>query len=170
LLTLRFFAVALLGVLLGGCCANDVCRQDDPLADAVQLRLSHFTASDLDTLILLRYPKKFTPTTRPENVTLTRTGTQASDSVIVLNNSTPFARAGNANLGAYSYRVQYLAHPNGGGKPVTTTALAIDSLRVQGSYFKTSGCCTNYRNTNKIAYIQGKPVDLTQSPFLEVRK
>ncbi|MBJ6109771.1 hypothetical protein JAO73_12155 [Hymenobacter sp. BT523] len=165
-------ALGLLGAaLLAGCCANDVCEADDPLADAVQLRFAkNFSVADLDTVIVLRYPKKFTNTPRPETVTLVRTPAQARDSVLLLNNDAPFSRVGNTNLGAYRYVVQYLAHPNGVNKPVTTTALVIDSIRVQGNYYKTSGCCTNYRNTGKTAYVQGRAYDLTLFPYLEVPK
>ncbi|MBF9223620.1 hypothetical protein [Hymenobacter ruricola] len=169
LLSLRFSAL-LLALGLGGCCANDVCESDDPLADAVKLRFSpNFTVSDLDTIIIQRYPKRFTATTRPENVILLRNSAQARDSIL-LNNNAPFARVGNTNLGAYRYVVQYLAHPNNSIRPVTTNVLVIDSIRVQGSYYNSSACCTNYRNTGKTAFIQGKTFDLTQLPSLEIPK
>ncbi|MDO7852219.1 hypothetical protein [Hymenobacter convexus] len=168
---LRFSAFALLGsALWGGCCANDVCQADDPLADAIELHLSRFSAADLDTVILLRYPKDYTSSTRPENVTLARSGLQVSDSIIVLNNSTPFSRVGNANLGAYRYVVQYLTHPNGINKGVPTEVLALEDLHVQGEYVKTSGCCTSYRNITKTAVVRGKTVDLRANPILRVTK
>ncbi|UOQ96349.1 hypothetical protein MUN81_13935 [Hymenobacter sp. 5317J-9] len=164
--TLPLLSVA----LLAGCCANDVCQADDPLADAVRLSFAPaYAAADLDTIIVLRYPKKFTNSTRPETATLVRTAVQARDAVL-LNNDAPFSRVGNTNLGAYRYVVQYLAHPNGEKRPTTTTAFTIDSIEVKGSYYKSSGCCTNYRNTSKTAFVQGRTYDLTQLPSLEVPK
>ncbi|MBF9140687.1 hypothetical protein [Hymenobacter properus] len=166
----RFSAFALLGAALGGCCANDVCDPDDPLADAVKLRFSpRFAQNDLDTLTVLRYPKVFTANTRPESVTFVRTAAPLRGDSILINNSTPFARTGNTTLGNYRYVVQYLAHPNGVPKGVLTTAFVIDSLRIQGNY-EATGCCTQYTNTTKTVYYTSggvaQVVDLKQQPFL----
>jgi hypothetical protein len=168
---LRFSALALLGpALWGGCCANNVCEPDDPLADAVKLRFSsRFALSDLDTLTVLRYPKVVTSSTRPETVTLVRAQVPLRGDSILINNSTPFARTGNTNLGNYRYEVQYLAHPNNVRKGVPTTALVIENILLQGS-FEANGCCTNYANTAKTVYYDSsgvtKAINLKQKPFL----
>ncbi|MFD2720305.1 hypothetical protein ACFST9_16385 [Hymenobacter monticola] len=168
---LRSSAFVLLGpVLWGGCCANNVCEPDDPLADAVKLRFSpRFAPDDLDTLIVLRYPKKVTTTTRPETVTLVRIRVPLRGDSILINNNTPFTRTGNTTLGNYRYDVQYLAHPNGVRKGVPTTAFVIDSVRIQGS-FEGDGCCTQYTNTTKTVYYDSsgvkKTLDLKEKPFL----
>jgi len=168
---LRFSAFALLGpALWGGCCANDVCEPDDPLADAVKLRFpARFALNDLDTLTILRYPRAFTANTRPETVTLVRTAVPARGDSIIINNSTPFARTGNTTLGNYRYVVQYLTHPGNVNKGVPTIAFIIDSLRIQGNYDAT-GCCTKYTNTTKMLYYTSggvkQAVDLKTLPYL----
>lgn len=170
LLSFRTSAFLLLAALLGGCCANNVCDPDDPLADALELRFSRaFSAADLDTVIILRYPKDFTRATRPEMLTLVRTAARARDSIL-LNNNTPFARVGTTTLGKYRYVVQYLGHPTA-GKPVATTALVIDSIGIRGD-FKGNGCCTNYANARKIVYAKDSVLDLTgqRKPILKITK
>ena len=169
--SLRLSALALLSTALwGGCCANNVCDADDPLADAVKLRFApRFAVNDLDTLTILRYPKDTTGIVRPETVTLVRGAVPANGDEIIINNNTPFARVGNANLGNYRYVVQYLAHPGGGTKGVLTTAFVIDYVRIQGR-LEADGCCTRYFNTAKTVYFgptgNKQTADLTKQPFL----
>jgi hypothetical protein len=178
LLPLRLSAFALLGAALwSGCCANDQCAPDDPLADAVILRFAAgpngFAVNDLDTLTVLRYPKTFTATTRPETVTLVRGAVPARGDSILINNNTPFSRTGNTTLGNYRYVVQYLTHPGGVTKPVAATAIILDSIRIQGRYNAT-GCCTNYTNTAKTVYYSKggltQAVDLKSQPYLVIPK
>ena len=170
---LRFSALALLGAALGaGCCANDVCEPDDPLADAVKLRFSpRFAQNDLDTLIVLRRPKVATTNARPETVTLVRTTVPVRGDSILINNNTPFPRIGNATLGNYRYEVQYLAHPNNVNKGVPTTVLVVDDIVVRGNY-EATGCCTRYTNTTKTLFYDSsgvrKSIDLKQRPFLTI--
>lgn len=161
----------LLAALLGGCCANNVCAPDNPLADALELRFSRaFAAADLDTVIILRYPKDFTATTRPETVTLVRTVAQARDSIL-LNNNVPFTRVGTTSLGAYRYVVQYFSHPSGSSKGVLTTAFTINRISIRGD-LKGNGCCTNYTNVEKIVYAKDSVFNFTgqRKPVLKITK
>lgn len=163
--------------MLSGCCANNVCNCQDAQADAIKLRFSTdptpgsrgFALADLDTIIIQRYPKKFTATTRPETVTLLRTAAQIRDS-IVLNNNTPFAQTGTSKLNQYRYVVQYLAQV-ANRKSVPTTVLTIDSVFVRGS-LDGSGCCTCYTNTEKTVFLNGNPQgrDIRATPVLVITK
>jgi hypothetical protein len=163
--------------LLSGCCANNVCDCQDAQADAIQLRFSTNTAlggrafapADLDTIIIQRFPKRFTANTKPEVVTLLRNSAQLRDS-IVLNNTTPFAQTGNTKLNQYRYVVQYLTQTPG-SKPVPTTALVLDSVLLRGS-FDGSGCCTCYTNTEKTVYLNGNRTgqDIKANPILTITK
>ena len=163
------------GVLLSGCCANNVCDCQDAQADAIQLRFSRaagstgFAPADLDTIIIQRYPKKFTATTKPEVVTLLRTAAQLRDSII-LNNTSPFAQTGSAKLSQYRYVVQYPTQTPG-NKPVATTALVIDSVLLRGS-FDGTGCCTCYTNTEKKVYLNGRPTgeEIKENPVVVITK
>lgn len=144
-------------VLLGSCCANNVCNCDDANADAVALKFATsgvtpgsraFTAADLDTLVLVRVPLPFSASSKAETVRLFRTAAQANDDLL-LNNSTPFTQVGTARLSRYRYEVQYLAHPTRAGTP--TTVLVIDSVQLRGA-FAGDGCCTCYTNTRKTVF------------------
>lgn len=175
---LHSFRFSILGLVLialfNGCCANNVCNCNDAQEDAIQLRFSMdasstgFAATELDTIIIQRFPKKFTTTTVPESVTLLRAGKQVRDSV-VLANAAPFAQSGSARLSQYRYVVQYFKDvPN--RKSVLTTALVIDSVLLKGSY-DGSGCCTCYHNTAKSVYLNSKPAqDIKESSVLTIRK
>lgn len=134
------------GLLLSGCCANDVCDRDDSQEDVIKLVFSsQFTTAELDTLVLVRYPLVFDPlTTTPETVTLIRLGAQPSDTIF-LNNRTPFAQSGTARLNQYRYQIRYRRMP----RPAKlATALLIDQVTLKGG-FDGNGCCTYYTNTDK---------------------
>ena len=152
ILPIRFFSLVFLGValLLSGCCANNRCDCNDGQADVVQLVFSNaFRTADLDTIIIQRSPLPFSPTAKPEIVTLTRTAARARDT-LRLNNNSPFAQVGTTKLNRYRYVVQYLVQPPG-SKPVATTALVIDSTRLRGS-LDGNGCCTCYTNSDKTVF------------------
>jgi len=170
--------------LLSGCCANNVCDCQEQ-QDAIKLRFSAdtvratgrgFRKADLDTLILKRYPLPYDTLSRFETVTLYRTGEQARDSTLLLDNGTPFAQVGTAKLNRYRYVVQYLAHPAAPtGQPVRrgvpTTVLVIDRVLLQGT-FEGSGCCTCYLNTQKELYRDGQntPVPLKPNNAVLIQK
>ncbi|WP_157781136.1 hypothetical protein [Hymenobacter sedentarius] len=174
--TACFLTVAL---LLSGCCANNVCNCQDEQADAIKLRFSpRFATADLDTIIIQRSPLPYSPTTKPETVTLVRTAARVRDSVVI-NNTTPFAQAGTAKLNKYRYVVQYLGQAPQ-SKPVPTTVLVIDSIRLAGS-LDGNGCCTCYTNTQKTVYATRPKrnsaaadsafvIDLKQKPYIELVK
>ena len=153
-------------LLLSGCCANNVCDCQDAQADALDLRFAAgsgaggFRAEDLDTLLLLRFPRRYKSTSKFETVTLYRPAAQAHDSVL-LNHNTPFNQTGSAKLSAYRYVVQYLKHMPG-RKPVPTTVAVLDSVDLAGS-FEGDGCCTCYLNSQKVVYRNGTATDLHTS-------
>ncbi len=151
----RFSAVLVSGIalLFSGCCANNVCDNDDSEADAIRLVFSKaFTAADLDTLVVQRYPLSLTAansqTTKPETVTLIRTTTPGRDSVLLINNTTPFPQSNTtAKLDQYKYVVRYYAAPRR-VQPRSALALIIDNVALKGD-FSGDGCCTYYRNSQK---------------------
>ncbi|MBO2008017.1 hypothetical protein [Hymenobacter negativus] len=159
-----------MGMLLSGCCANNVCNCNDEQEDSIKLRLTPdpsgingFSATELDTIIIKRFPKKFTSLTVPESVTLPRTGES-----IELSNTAPFTRNGSARLSQYRYVIQYLKDQQN-SRPILTNALVIDSVLLKGSY-DGSGCCTCYHNTAKGVYLNGQLTDLQQNSVLTIPK
>ncbi|MBH8560520.1 hypothetical protein [Hymenobacter negativus] len=156
LLPSRFSAILLLGLglLLPGCCANNVCDcPGEAQADAIKLVFSakdFSKVADLDTIVLQRYPLVIIPAsgsnpgTKPETVTLTRSAAQAYDT-IVINNSTPFAQTSTTKLDQYQYYVRYFPAPR---KARPAFALVIDKVALQGN-LDGNGCCTCYTNTQK---------------------
>lgn len=171
----RFSAAALLsaGLLLSGCCANNICDcKGEAQADAIKLVFGPtFAAADLDTVLIQRYPLIITPATKPETVTLIRTAAQAYDT-LYLNNATPFAPSGATKLSQYVYVVKYYATPHR-ARPVTV--LNIDNVALKGK-LTGNGCCTCYTNTYKSAAVRKdstvavRSIDLTTTPILYITK
>ncbi|MDB5267262.1 MAG: hypothetical protein JWP58_302 [Hymenobacter sp.] len=158
LLPFRFSAILLLGLgLLPGCCANNVCDcPGEAQADAIKLAFSQTDfpiRTDLDTIVLQRYPLVIVPAsgtnpgTKPETVTLVRSVTQAYDT-IVINNSTPFAQVSTAKLDQYQYYVRYFPASPTPRKKRPAFALVIDKVTLRGN-LDGNGCCTCYTNTQK---------------------
>ena len=146
LLPFRFLlpGMALL-LLLGGCCANNVCDCNDAQEDQIKLVFSPaFTPADLDTVFVQRYPLTIKSDTKPETVTIIRPATRVYDP-IELNNATPFAPVGSVRLNNYRYVVRYAATPR---QRRTSIALVIDNVGLKGS-FDGNGCCTCYHNLSK---------------------
>ena len=172
------------GLVLAGCCANDVCDNREG-QDAIRFRFSAdttgagrgFRKADLDTLIVQRFPLPYNPAnTRFETVTLYRRGATAKDSVLVLDNATPFAQTGTTRLNSYRYVVQYLAHPNNWtGQPfrkgIPTTVLTIDSVELAGDYVS-EDCCSYYENTKKVLFRDSShtPILLERNNVVVLRK
>ena len=166
LLPFRFSAILLLGLglLLPGCCANNVCDcPGEAQEDTIKLVFSKTnfpSTADLDTIVLQRYPlvivpaSGISPGTKPETVTLIRSAAQAYDTIF-LNNSTPFAQVSTAKLDQYQYYVRYFPAPL--PPPALPTprkkrpafALVIDKVALGGS-LDGNGCCTCYTNTQKV--------------------
>ncbi|GAB3844641.1 hypothetical protein GCM10028822_02130 [Hymenobacter terrigena] len=156
LLPFRFSAILLLGLglLLPGCCANNVCDcPGEAQADAIKLvfsRTDFNKVADLDTIVLQRYPLVIVPAngtnpgTKPETVTLIRSAAQAYDT-IVINNSTPFAQLSTDKLDRYQYYVRYFPAPH---QKRPAFALVIDNVALKGN-LDGNGCCTCYTNTQK---------------------
>ena len=155
-------------LVLAGCCANNVCDCADERADAVELRFSSaYRAADLDTIIIKRFPRRFTAATKPDSVTLIRTAVRARDSIL-LNNNAPFAQTGTAKINQYRYVIRYLVQAPK-KKPVVTTAFVIDSIRLRGS-LEGNGCCSCYTNTEKVVFAKDSAVDLKRKPYLVIAK
>ena len=167
------------GLLLSGCCANNVCDCDDADADMVELRFaSSFSTSagsaDLDTVVIQRYPVPLPAGSKPEIVTLIRTAARSRDS-IRLNNGTPFPQIGTTRLGGYRYVLQYyVTRP--GSKPALTTLVNINKIDLKGR-LEGDGCCTCYINSGKTVFAQrndfspDSAFDLKLTPYyLLIRK
>ena len=155
----RLATLAGLGMMLAGCCANNVCDcPNEAQADAIRIvfdRAKFTTPEELDTLVLVRYLHydiKNRPATlpKPETVTLIRTAAQiAANDTVIVNNATPFNQLGSARLDTFSYVVRY--YP--GAKPKlrpSKLALIIDRVKLSGS-LEGNGCCTCYINSRKRA-------------------
>ena len=176
----RFLALLTVaaGLLLSGCCANNVCDCDDTDADMVELRFaSSFStgagSADLDTVVIQRYPVPLPAGSKPEIVTLIRTAARSRDS-IRLNNGTPFPQIGTTRLGGYRYVLQYYA-TRPGSKPALTTLVNINRIDLKGR-LDGDGCCTCYINYGKTVFAQrndfspDSAFDLKRTPFLLIRK
>ena len=149
------------GLLLSGCCANNVCDcPGEDQADAIKLVFSATAfpiPADLDTIVIQRYPLVITPaigtnpSTRPETVTLVRTAAQAYDPIYI-NNSVPFVQTNvSAKLNNYQYYVRYYPALPAPRRKRPTFALVIDSVGLRGN-MDGNGCCTCYTNTRKTVF------------------
>lgn len=149
-----------LGLLLPGCCANNVCDcPGEAQADAIKLVFSKSAfdtaaeIADLDTIVLQRYPLVIIPAsgtnpgTKPETVTLIRSTAQAYDTIYITN-STPFAQTSTAKLDQYRYYVRYYPALPAPRRKRPAFALVIDKVGLKGNLDGT-GCCTCYTNTEK---------------------
>lgn len=177
LLPARFVTVFVLSaLLLSGCCANNVCDCKDTQADIVRLRFSSaFTVSDLDTIVIRRYPLPYKPGVKAayDSVTIIQPAAQVPDSIyLTLNNNTPFAADGTHKLNHYRYVVQLRIQPPHSKPVAPVTAITIDSVGLRGS-FEGTGCCTCYTNSVKTAiFSRGKAgvrdstVDLKRAPYV----
>ncbi|MGY3090430.1 hypothetical protein ACVWYF_003485 [Hymenobacter sp. UYAg731] len=161
-LSSRFSAILLLGLglLLPGCCANNVCDcPGEAQQDTIKLVFSEkdfaTTAdmADLDTIVLQRYPLVIIPAsgtnpgTKPETVTLIRSAAQAYDTIFI-NNSTPFPQVSTGKLDQYQYYVRYYPALPAPRRKSPAFALVIDKVALQGN-LDGNGCCTCYTNTQK---------------------
>ena len=106
----------------------------------------------------MRTPLDTAQRPRTETVTLTRSRSQAFTQPIIINNATPFTRAGNRNLDQYTYEL-YLA-PSLNATP--TFRYLINRVELRTDY-EADGCCTCFRNSNKLVYVNGNPTPLNQT-------
>ncbi|MDQ2769001.1 MAG: hypothetical protein M3Y54_00690 [Bacteroidota bacterium] len=156
-------------LLLTSCCANNVCdcvgeAREDAVLLVFDQSATGFTAADLDTVVIQRYPKiikpNVKPDVKPDVVTIVRTASQANvPDTITLNNTTPFPQQGSTKLNGYSYRVRFLSHT--GPRPNAALALTIDSVQLRGS-LEGNGCCTCYTNSYKALYVR-EPDSVTRA-------
>ncbi|MBT2557937.1 hypothetical protein J7E24_09080 [Hymenobacter sp. ISL-91] len=150
-----WFSVFILATALAACCGSTACECDDAFADAVGLQFSAdttganptgFRARQVDTVYLVRVPLDTTQRPRADTVQLLRPIARFSQPVII-NNTTPFAQAGNRKLDAYSYQL-YLAPAR---RAAPTFRLAIDSVQLNTD-FRAEGCCTCFENSRKLVF------------------
>ena len=156
----RLVALMGLGMLLAGCCANNVCDcPNEARADAIRIVFdSTFKKpDDLDTLLLVRYLrydslKPPVPLPKPETATIIRTAAQiAANDTVIINNTAPFSQLGSARLDTFNYVLRY--YP--GTKPKVRPSkrlLVIKRVKLSGS-FAGNGCCTCYINSRKLVQI-----------------
>lgn len=166
-----------LGIMLAGCCANNVCDcPNEAQADAIRIvfdSASYKSPTELDTLVLVRYlhpadPAKFpTPLPKPETVVIRRTAAQAYDTVII-NNATPFSQLGSARLDTFTYVLRYYPDSKLKVRP-SKRALVIDRVKLSGS-FEGNGCCTCYTNSRKRAQVWPDSIRTTDYKELHFRK
>lgn len=162
------------GVLaaLAGCCANNVCDCQDEHADdlTLQFRVSDnpaanpgsFAPADVDTVYLLRYALPLpggSGRIPRDSVRLVRPVAQATNPIII-NNNAPFGAVPGRKLDRYSYTVFVRLS----GSPQSTAGRKSYVLRdiVLRGELDGTGCCTCYRNTTKMAALNGQRYDLTE--------
>ncbi|NVO30437.1 hypothetical protein [Hymenobacter lapidiphilus] len=161
-----WFSLLIMATALAACCGSTACECDDAFADAVGLEFSAditgtnptgFRASEVDTVYLVRVPLDTTQRPLADTVQLVRSIARFSQPVII-NNTTPFAQAGNRKLDAYSYQL-YLAPAR---RATPTFRLTIDSVQLNTD-FRAEGCCTCFENNRKLVYLNGNttPLDRT---------
>lgn len=166
---LTWFLLLTTAILVAACCGSTACECNDEFADAVGLRFSvdtlasgtkkGFTSAEIDTVYLVRVPKDTAQRPRADTVTLSRSRLQAVTQPIIINNATPFTRAGNRNLDQYSYEL-YVARRR--AKVTPTFRYLINRVELRTDY-EADGCCTCFQNSNKLVYVNGNPTPLNQT-------
>lgn len=159
-LTTRLAALTGLGILLAGCCANNVCDcPNEAQADAIRIVFdSSFKRPDeLDTLLLVRYLrtdslKPPVPLPKPETVTIVRTAAQlAANDTLLINNATPFGQLGSARLDTFRYVLHYYPGTKPRVRP-SKRLVYIRRVELSGS-LDGNGCCTCYTNSRKLVEV-----------------
>ena len=156
----RLAAFVGFGMLLAGCCANNVCDcPNEAQADAIRIvfdSTKYQIRSELDTLVLVRSlrpdrKKQSALLPKPETAILIRPAKQAY-APIIISNTAPFSQFGSARLDTFTYTVRYYPESNQKLRP-SKRALKVDSVRLSGS-FEGNGCCTCYANSRKLAFFK----------------
>ncbi|RZK90761.1 MAG: hypothetical protein EOO62_34600 [Hymenobacter sp.] len=151
-------------------------------------RFVSFNASDVDTLRIYRTSRRINNTPNfvatTDSVTIGRPlyitaagDTLISDtlrvtsssgginkipgqSIVTINNATPFPASGGAKLNAYTYRIALIRNRSGHRKP--TYSYYLTNVFINGEY-EANGCCTCYRNLGKAFTLGvGAPGDSTR--------
>ncbi|WP_019947993.1 hypothetical protein [Hymenobacter aerophilus] len=158
---LTWFSLVIMATALAACCGSTACECDDAYADAISLQFDTvgtatspaFVPAELETVYLVRVPRDTAQRPRADTVQLKRTTARATQPIII-NNTTPFAQAGNRKLDRYSYYL-YLA-PARFNAPHSFD-FAIDTVKLQTN-FRAEGCCTCFENVRKQVYTNGSLV------------
>lgn len=154
---------------LAGCCANDTCNCEDELADALFFTFriggpNGFQAAQVDTLFIVRIPRPTAAVPRPVKDSILRVlplgnggTTLTQDSLISINNASPFALSGGATkLTAYDYEINaYQTISANGTRTVRRQSFKITNAQLAGQY-DANGCCTCYINTGKQFDLSGR--------------
>ena len=149
-----------LGMLLAGCCANNVCDcRNEAQADAIRIVFdgTFKKPDELDTLLLVRYLRYDTlkppvPLPKPETTTIIRTAAQiAANDTLTINNATPFNQLGSARLDTFSYVLRYYPNTKPRVRP-SKRLLVIKRVKLSGA-FTGNGCCTCYTNSRKLVQV-----------------
>ncbi len=173
----RLAALTGLGILLAGCCANNVCDcPNEAQADAIRMVFdrSQFSPADLDTLVLVRYLRYDTlrppvPRPKPETATIIRTAAQlAANDTLLINNATPFGQLGSARLDTFSYVLRYYPGTKPRVRP-SKRLLFIKQVKLSGS-LEGNGCCTCYTNSRKLVQVWPDSVKTRSFKELTARK
>ena len=171
--------------LLAGCCANNACNCNDLFADALYFTLDpkSFTASDVDTVKLLRYSntnaalpldsatlikgRRRDPTIGRRLIEL-GIDTTATYVYVISNNYPlpPAATGGKLSQYTYAFRIyqgdSLRIVRNGVSRPRSIYTLPIGHAILEGKY-EADGCCTCYQNTKKAVFINGRLRDVTET-------
>jgi hypothetical protein len=151
-----------------------------------------FNASDIDTLRIYRTSRKTNSTPNfvaiTDSITIGRPlyitaqgDTLISDtlrvasssggidkipnqSIVTINNATPFPASGGAKLNAYTYRIALIRNRSKNRKP--TFSYYLTNVFLDG-FYEANGCCSCYRNTGKAFTLAvGIPKDSTRIPVV----
>lgn len=164
---LTWFSLLIMTTALAACCGSTACECDDQYADAVGLQFSldslnadstGFRARQVVTVYLVRVPRDTAQRPRADTVQLLRPVARVAQPIII-NNTTPFAQAGNRKLDAYSYQL-YLASGRF-GRPHSFDFF-IDSVKLN-TVFRADGCCTCFENNSKLVYVNGSKTASNQT-------
>ena len=151
------FLCLLLATALAGCCFSNTCDCDDEHENDLYLRFqtsatgSGLTPVDVDTVYVLRYA--FPLTRAHDSVALVRPNSAAND-LIVIGNNAPFKAQNGYRVNDFRYVVFVQLPGPKVARPRHTFTLS--AIQLQGK-FEGDGCCTCYRNTYKVASLNGAP-------------
>ncbi|GAA3956364.1 hypothetical protein [Hymenobacter algoricola] len=155
---LTWLLLAGTATLTAACCGSVSCDCQDGSADAVVFRFDRdstqggtgFRAAELTSVSIRRVPLDNTQQLRPDSVLLTRSRA-TTHRPIIINNAQPLAPNGTRKLNQYRYVIR-LSGQN--------RQYSFDQIQLDGR-FEADGCCTCYRNTQKIVYFNRRAYNQT---------
>jgi hypothetical protein len=144
--------------LTAACCGSVSCDCKDSTADVVVFRFdmdstrggTGFSSAALTSLYIRRVPLSAADPLKPDSVLIVRSRT-AAHRPIVLNNAQPLPANGTRKLNQYRYVIRLVGQDR---------QYSIDQVKLTGR-FAADGCCTCYRNTEKIVYFNNRAYNQT---------